>query len=93
MTPPTPQELIRRLTFSADMLQAIAEGLRENVASLADTRAKERVNETCDDLTAISCVHRRLAQGMERNAEKGPQTAAIGSRKPTPEGLHPCVTG
>lgn len=93
MTPPTPQELMHRLAFSADMLQAIAEGLRENVASLQDTRAKERVRETCDDLAAISCVHRLLSQGIERNSKKGPQTAAIGSRKPTPEGTHPCVTG
>ncbi|MGO8789614.1 MAG: hypothetical protein ACLQVL_19830 [Terriglobia bacterium] len=93
MTPPTPQELMHRLAFSADMLEAIAEGLRANAASLPDTRAKDRIAETCDDLAAISCVHRLLSQGIERNSKKGPQTAAIGSKKPTPEGHQPCVTG
>lgn len=93
MSPPTPLELMHRLAFSADILQALGEGLRENVANLQDTRAKERLNETCDDLAAISCVHRLLSQRLERNSKKGPQTAAIGSKKPTPEGLHPCVTG
>lgn len=93
MTPPTPHQLAARLAFSADLLAELSVAILANISGLPDTRASHRIQETCDDLAAISCVHRRLAEGIKRNSQTRQQTAAISSKNTSPEGLHPCAIG
>ncbi len=81
MTPPPDAVLAARIYYAAELLEAIADGIKANTAHLPATPAKSELSATLPELRKISCVYSRQASSIQSIPHIRQQTAAIGRKK------------